>query len=269
MPMDSWLARYLDLLGLTIPKPTLSGLHAIASVHTKRVPFENISSILRRQAHGPSDPVPPLDTDVILDAWTARRAGGVCFEVTTMVDRLLTELGYRTHPVLAQISFPGSHMANVVDLDGQRYLVDLGNGAPFVEPIVLDGERVVRHAGLAYRFRPAPDPDEWLQEREIDGVWQPFCRYLLREPDPEVRETAYQMHHTIGQSWVVDALVLVVCSADDVWALRDQNLRHFTADGKTVDQLSETADYAALAATQFGLPHLPINAARSALATRN
>jgi arylamine N-acetyltransferase len=159
-------------------------------------------------------------------------------------------------------------MANLVELADARYLVDLGNGAPFLEPIPLDGEFEVRAAGLAYRFRPAPEPDYWIQDRWIDGTWAPFCRYLLGAPDPDVRETAYQRHHTIGQSWVVDALVLLVSSPDDVWSIRDHELRHFTADGKTVERVTDPGSYSALAASRFGLPDVPIDAARQALSAR-
>ncbi len=147
--------------------------------------------------------------------------------------------------------------------------MDLGNGAPFLEPIPLEGEVEVRHAGLAYRFRTGPEPDSLYQDRWIESSWEPFCRYSLLEPDPVVREAAYQQHHTIGQSWVVDALVLLVGSADEVWSLRDRELRHFTADGKTVEPLSDDFDYTALAARTFGLPDLPIDAARAALASRS
>ena len=74
-----------------------------------------------------------------------------------------------------------------MELDGQRYLVDVGNGAPFLEPIPLDREFEVRHAGLRFRFRPAPDANVWLQDRWIEDGWQLFCRYLLDAPDPTVR----------------------------------------------------------------------------------
>jgi len=266
--MTEWTERYLALLGVDVASPTLDGLRALAAVHPSRVPFENISAILRRRDREVG-PVPPLDLDAILDAWCARRGGGVCFEVAAMVDRLLTELGYRTHPVLAQISFPGSHQANLVELDGRRYLLDVGNGAPFVEPIPLDAEFVVEHAGLRFRFHPAQTENVWLQDRWIDDTWQPFCTYPLHEPDPAVREAAYQEHHTIGKSWVVDALVLSVSSPDEVVSLRDRELRRFTAAGKTVEQLSDDTDYPALAASCFDLPQLPIEAALDALRARS
>ena len=45
-------------------------------------------------------------------------------------------------------------------------------------------------------------------------------------------------------------------------------LRHFTVDGKTAERVSDKTDYAALAAGTFGVPNLPIDAARAALAAR-
>jgi arylamine N-acetyltransferase len=262
--LSDWARRYLELLGVEAAPPRLEQLERLTAAHIRRVPFENISSILRRQARA-NGPVQPLDLEDVLLAWCERRAGGVCFEVAAMVDRLLSELGYQTHPVLAQISFPGSHQANLVELAGHRYLVDVGNGAPFLEPIPLDGLVEVRHAGLAYRFRPSGN--DWFQDRWISGKWEPFCAYPLAPPDPEARETAYQRHHTLGQSWVVDALVLTTGSEDEVWSLRDDELRHFTVDGKTQQTLGES-DYADLAGQLFGLPGLPIEEARRALGQR-
>src|SRR6185437_4665679 len=118
---------------------------------------------------------------------------------------LLAGLGFRVHPVLATISFFGSHQSVVVDVDGGRYLVDAGNGAPFFEPIPLteSGEPFeVSHVGLAYRFRPAVDhPNAWVQDRFIDGEWRPFWTYFLDPAEAEAQRTAYQRHHVRGQSW--------------------------------------------------------------------
>jgi arylamine N-acetyltransferase len=261
------MRSYLDLLQVEPAPPGLSALSRLTRAHVQRVPFENITSVLRRAAHG-DGPVAALDSEAILEAWCARRGGGVCFEVAAMVDRLLRELGYTTHPVLAQITFPGSHQANLVELDGQRYLVDVGNGAPFPEPVALDGSVEVRQAGLSYRFRPHDAPDTWVQDRWVDGAWAQFSVYTLTPPDPAVREAAYQRHHTPGQSWVVDNLVLTCSGEDEVWSLRDTDLRHFTPAGKTLEHITEPAEYAHLAADVFGLPGLPIDRARAALADR-
>jgi arylamine N-acetyltransferase len=262
-----WVTRYLEVLQIEHPRPSLEALTRLTRAHVLRIPFENITSILRRQAHG-SGTLPAPDPEATLVRWGESGGGGVCFEIVSMVDRLLVGLGYRTYPVLAKITFPGSHQANLVELDGRRYLVDAGNGAPFLEPIELDGEVELRRAGLAWRFRPDTAPDTWIQDREIDGAWVPFCLYSLGPADPDVREAAFQRHQTIGQSWVVDNLVLTRSGEHEVWSLRDAELRHFTAEAKTVESVSTPADYSRLAATLFGLPALPIDRARAALAAR-
>lgn len=260
-----WVQRYLDLLQVERAAPSLSALTRLTDAHVRRVPFENITSVLHRQAHG-DGPVPALDPEATLQAWQAGRGGGVCFKIVDMFDRLLAGLGYRTHPVLGRITFPGSHQANLVELDARRYLLDVGNGSPFFEPIPLDAVIEVRQAGLAWRFRPDPDSDGWIQDRRLDDAWVPFCTYDLAPPDPAARAAAYQHHHLPGQSWVVDNLVLTRSLHDEVWVLRDDELRHFSLEGKTVERIQTAADYPRLVAEVFGLPDLPIASAVAALA---
>ncbi len=256
-----WLERYLALLGARREPPTLDFLRRLTRAHVSRVPFENISSILRRAAAG-SAPVPPLQYDSELDAWQQRRGGGLCFEVTDMFGTLLVELGFRTHRILAVISFPGSHQALVVQVGATRYLVDAGNGAPFFEPIPLrEGEPVeFSHVGLTYRFRPE-NYDRCIQDRLIDGTWRPFCTYDLAPADATDQATAYQRHHTLGQSWVVDTLTLVRCTDSEVVSLRDKSLSRFTASGKSVHEYASPEARRQAVAEVFDLPNAPIDRA--------
>ena len=266
-----WTRRYLALLGFdardatALPPPDLDTLRRIARSHLLTVPFESITSVLRRRAAA-SEHVPPLDPEAILQAWLDRSAGGLCFEVTEMVSRLLTSLGYDAHPVLGQISFPGAHQAVCVTVDGARYMVDAGNGAPFFEPIPVDIPEAfeIHHAGLAYRFRLDAEADASVQDRWIDGDWKPFCHYALGVPDDGARKAAYQQHHVLGCSWVVDSLVLVRCTEQAVWSLRDGTLNHFTADGKVTSSVPRD-EYAQYAADVFKLPNLPITEAARVL----
>jgi arylamine N-acetyltransferase len=257
--MADWVGRYLALLGLEAAEPSAAALGAITRAHLATVPFENVTCILRRRAAG-DGPVPPLDPEMQLAGWEQGRGGGVCFEIAEMVCRLLVGLGYRAHIALGWRAFLGSHQGVVVDLHDARYLVDLGNGSPFFEPIPLDRPFEVRRAGLTFRFHA--DPDAAFQERWIDGGWQTFCRYELSVPDEQVREAAYQRHHTPGQSWVVDSLRLICCKPDEVLSLRSGELVRYTAGGK---HTSPVSDPARVTAEVFDLPGLPVAAALAAL----
>ena len=260
-----WADRYLALLGIEREVPSVDALGRLLRAHFATVTFENVTSILRRHAH-PGQPVPPLDHASVLTDWELGRAGGVCFEIGEMFGRLLVTLGYRARPVMAYISFPGSHQAVLVELDGRRYLADAGTGAPFFEPIPLDEPVEVRRAGLAYRFRADATPESWVQERWIDGAWAPFTTYDLRPSNPRDRAAAYQRHHTPGQSWVVASPRLVRCGDDEVYQLRDGQLAHFTPDGKRTEQITGPDDYRRVVAELFRVPALPIERALAAQA---
>lgn len=252
-----WVARYLALLGLELEPPSLPALSAITRAHLRAVAFENITSHQRRGA-APDGPVPPIDLDRLLANWEARRGGGVCFEIASMVSRLLQALGYEAAVVLGQISLPGAHQAVVVALDGSRYLVDVGCGSPIGEPIPLRGVTELRFAGLAYRFRPGETAEEWVQDRWIDGAWAPFCRYDLRPADAAGRNTGYQRHHTPGASWVLGPPRIVRFRGDAVVSLTGDELTTYTDEGKQSERLEEPIGYAQLAADLFDLPGLPI-----------
>ena len=261
-----WIRRYLDLLGIDHPALDLDALTRLTRAHLLAVRFENVTSILRRWK-ARDQPVPPLDPEELLSGWEHQRGGGLCFEVAEMLSRLLVALGYRAHVVLGAITFLGSHQAVLVELDGRRYLVDAVNGAPFFEPIPLDdGPFEVRRAGLAYRFRLDDTADECVQDRQINGVWEPFCRYELRPVDPYQREVAYQRHHTLGEGWVVGSLTLIRCAADELYLLRNQEFTRFSPAGKHTERVIELAATARLAAEVFQMPGLPVEKGLRALA---
>ena len=260
----AWAERYLRLLGLDPEPPSLAALTRLTRRHLLAVPFENVTSLLRFRDAG-ARPLPPLDFDALLANWERRRGGGVCYEHAWSLERMLRALGYRARAIAGQITFPGSHQAVRVELPEGAFLVDAGNGAPFFDPIPLDRTVEVRHAGLAYRFRP-DDGETHLQERWIDGSWTPFCRYQLGEQSQAECDAAYRRHHCPGVSFVVGELRIVRCTAEAVYALIGAELTTFRSTGKQTEQLTEPADFAKVAEAIFDLPELPIHEALSVLA---
>ena len=253
----AWVQRYLGLLGLSHEQPGFDSLCRLTRAHLLRVPFENVTSLLRRAA-APDGPVPELDPELVLGQWEKGRSGGLCFEVTTMLAALLNALGYEARRVLGRITFPGSHQAVIVGLEGREYLVDLGCGAPLFEPIPLDESTEVHRAGLSYRFR-REDGDTFVQDRLIEGAWQPFCFYDLRVAGDPDCAAAYQRHHVPFESWVVSSLTLVRCREDEVLQLRDGRFTRYSAEGKSSGSVVSPGDYARLVRDALGLPDLPID----------
>jgi arylamine N-acetyltransferase len=265
---STWMRRYLALLGVEHVAPGLKALHRLVRAHVQAIPFENSGSLLRRREAG-SGPVRALDSEALLTAWEARRAGGVCFEHTEMLGRLLAELGYEVVPIAGEISFPGSHQALLVTLGGRRWLVDAGNGAPFFEPIPLDGPFEIRRLGLGYRFGAHPrDPGVWIQERAMDEGWKPYCRYLLRPQSPEDREAAYQRHHRPRETWVTSAMVLIRSRDEEVLVVRNGDQQRYTSHGKHSTRVEDLEAWARLPGA-IGLPGLPVREVALAWAAIN
>lgn len=237
--------------------PGQDGLRRLVRAQVEGVPFENSNSLLRRRDAGVG-PVRPIDPEALLASWEARRSGGVCFEHTEMFGRLLSALGYDVTPIAGEISFPGSHQALVAALDGGRWLVDVGNGAPFFEPVPLDRPFEIERLGLGYRFHVDPaDPGVWIQERVVEGSSKPYCRYLLEPQSAEEREVAYQRHHRPRETWVTNALVLIRSREEEVLVFRNMDQHRYTGAGKVSSRVEDPEAWARLPAL-LGLPGLPV-----------
>src|SRR5215212_8002896 len=272
-PSAGWVERYLGLLGVERAAPSLPSLGRLIRAHLAAVPFENVTSILRRNGCPGSGPVPVVDPEEQLQIWEARAGGGVCFEVAEMFSSLLVGLGYRAYPVLGRIVLPGrtpwlgAHQGIIVDLDGRRYLVDAGNGAPFFDAVPVDVVTEVRRHGLAYRFHP-DEPGRLSQDRLSDDGWSSFCSYDLWQPEVDARTAAFQRHHQLDQSWVASSLFMIRCADDAVHVVRDGTWTRYMDAGKETVALTSDDEYVRLASDVFGLPALPIERALRVLVER-
>jgi arylamine N-acetyltransferase len=254
---ESWVRDYLDLIGGSDDVPSMAALSDLIRRQITTVPFENLTSILRRYASLP-EPVPTPDPDELLGSWRRKQGGGVCYELSAMFARLLNALGYDARLVLGQISIPGGHQAIVVELFDGNYLVDVGSGSPLFEPIPLDRVFEVQRAGLGFRFRPGETAHEWVQDRWLDDAWTQHCRYDLRPISSQLRIDAYQHHHTPGASWVIGAPRVVRCDDDTVYRMIGNEFVHFSTDDKRKEQVESPEQFALLSTEVFGLQAIPV-----------
>jgi arylamine N-acetyltransferase len=255
--VDAWTSRYLALLGLEPREPDLETLDAIIRAH-RAIAFESVSSLIRRGTNL-EGPVPSLDLDDLLETWTGRAGGGVCFEVGSMLGRLLETLGYTVYPVLAQISFPGSHSALMAELDGRQLLVDVGNGQPIFEAIAVDEPFEIDRAGLRYQFRRNGGSGKLVQDRWVDGGYKPFVTYEMSGATPDEMEASFQRHHALPpMTFVMQNFRLVRCTDDEVLQLRDHEFTRYRADAKSTEEVYGVDRYRELVADAFGFPGMDV-----------
>jgi N-hydroxyarylamine O-acetyltransferase len=143
MDIDSYLAR----IGAVWPaSPDLQALRALQLAHLQTVPFENLD------IHAG---VPIILNDAALFAKiVGRRRGGICYELNGAFAWLLRALGFDVTIVAANVHDGAGtwtpdcdHMALVVGIDDDRYLVDVGFGDSCRVPLAL-AQRGKRHDGM-------------------------------------------------------------------------------------------------------------------------
>lgn len=157
-------------------QPSADTLRRIQVAHLLTVPFENLSIHAR-------EPI-VLDDHALFDKIVVRRRGGFCYELNGLFAALLRQLGFDV-TMLSAAAFgadgrcgpPFDHMALMVGLE-ERWLVDVGFGDSFREPLRLDARTVQEHGDRAYRI--AADGGEFmLSQRDGRGGWRHQYRFDL------------------------------------------------------------------------------------------
>lgn len=135
--IDAYLAR----IGVAEAKePSPEFLDELIYAHQHSVPFDNLDVCEKNL-------VPSLAIADLFDKIVVRKRGGYCFELNALFGALLKALGFDTRPCMARvllrpIPYPLiSHRANIVTIDGKRYLADVGFGGPqpTFAPLIEDG----------------------------------------------------------------------------------------------------------------------------------
>src|SRR2546426_8959332 len=115
--------------------PTAETLRELQVAHLLSVPFENLS-ILAGQAI-------VLEDEALFTKIVANRRGGFCYEANGLFAALLRALGFDVAMLSAEVANAAGefgpdfdHMTLMVTL-AQRWLVDVGFGDSFLEPLLL------------------------------------------------------------------------------------------------------------------------------------
>lgn len=199
MEMDAYLER-ISYHGSRVANAET--LRALQVAHLLTVPFENLS------IHA-GEPI-VLTDEALFDKIVTRRRGGFCYELNGLFAALLRTLGYKVGMLSAGVADEADfgpdfdHMVLMVSLE-QRWLVDVGFGDSFREPLLLEYGREQDEARRSYKIL-SDNGHLTLVRRESNGEWKNQFRFTLTPheyPDYAAmchyHQTSPESHFTRGR----------------------------------------------------------------------
>ncbi|MCL5027707.1 MAG: arylamine N-acetyltransferase [Bacteroidetes bacterium] len=161
------IKKYLSRIGINSQQnPNLQTLIALHKSHILNVPFENLDIHLGREII--------LDFEKFYTKIVINNRGGFCYELNGSFFSLLTNLGYNGKMISARVANSKGdfgkefdHMAIIVKLDDE-WLVDVGFGDSFIEPLKIELELTQKQYGRTYKIIKH-DEDYFKLMRSLDG----------------------------------------------------------------------------------------------------
>lgn len=248
------VAGYLHRLGMPDPgEPSVEALFALHRAHVERIAYEVI--------------------DIQLGHWTSvqphhavgrilRGRGGYCVQLNTAFSVLLAALGYQVtrHAAGVQASarLPAAsadvapHMALSVQLDGARWLVDVGLGDGLYEPLpVRPGP--YQQGPFSYRLSHSKaEPGGLRLDHDVRGS---VAGIDVRMAPARQQEFLHWHHYLVSsaESRLVRAFTVMHRNAGSVDALTGCLLRHIDGSGRTVRVLDTQDEWLQALADIFSI----------------
>lgn len=227
------LDAYLQRIGHTgACTPTLETLTAVHQAHASAIAFENLDPWLGVPLH--LDPA-RLQRKLVRD-----RRGGYCYEHNLLLGGALRSLGFSATNLAARVLWnvpaetvrPRTHMLLVVDLEGERFVVDAGfGGMTLTAPLrlALTTPQPTPHG----RFRLQRTNDAWVMQADVGGAWNGLYAFDLQPQVLSDYEMAswYLCHHP--DSMFRQTLMAGRPVAAGRYVMRDRQLTLHKLDGGT------------------------------------
>lgn len=251
---DSDLEAYferIDYRGSHAPTvQTLADLHL---AHATHVPFENLDVKLGRPIR--------LDLESLQTKIVKNRRGGYCFEQNLLFAAVLEQLGFSVTLLQARVRFgtqcviPRTHVTLAVEIDGERWLADLGFGScGLLLPLPLV---TGSHQQFAWPYKLAREADLWVLQAPVGGVWMDLYTFNL---EPQLAVDFEPPNHYVSthpDSRFVQTMTVQRVEPEMRRVLRNSELTTTTPAGDSRRVIAGDAELLEVLAHEFDL-HFPV-----------
>ena len=252
MNVDAYLDR-INYQGSREVNPET--LRALQVAHLMCVPFENLS------IHAGESIV--LDEDALFTKIVEDRRGGFCYECNGLFAGLLRALGFDVAMLAAGVATRDGgfgplfdHMTLMVTLE-ERWLVDVGFGESFVEPLLLDTRAEQVQGTRSFRLVEAGDYLVLMRRNDIEGGedWQPQYRFTLQPYTFPDYEEMCRFHQTSPDSHFTKGIICSRVTEEGRITLSDMRLITTAGPQRLRDEqtLSSREEYDRILRDRFGV----------------
>lgn len=250
--MTAYLQRINYHGPLTLKAETLRQLQV---GHLLAVPFENLSIHWK-------EPI-TLNDEALFEKIVERRRGGFCYELNGLFAALLRELGFDVVLLSAEVANKEGefgpeydHMALLVGLEGKRYLVDVGFGDSFREPLLI-GERAEQFDGeRAYRVEEAGGR-MILRRRDDNGEWRAQYRFSLQSHEYADYAGMCRYHQTSPASHFTRGRICSLATGEGRITLSEMRLITTRGSERHERELADEEKYTEALREEFGIEGAP------------
>jgi N-hydroxyarylamine O-acetyltransferase len=232
--------------------PTARTLRELQVAHLLAVPFENLS------IHA-GEPI-VLEDDALFTKIVEQRRGGFCYEANGLFAALLRALGFNVTMLSAEVANAKGgfgpafdHMALMVSLN-ERWLVDVGFGDSFLEPLLLDARQEQVQGKRAFRIDTDGSFFILMQRDAGDDEWEPQYRFTIESHEFIDYAAMCRYHQTSPQSHFTRKRICSRATKDGRITLSEMRfIETSEKNGRQERTLTSEEEYAAVLREQFGI----------------
>lgn len=125
------------------------------------IPFQNLTLLNAKKR--------PDDKQIVKDMLLG--IGGLCNTRNRFVYILLKTLGFKVHFLSATIMQPECHIILLICINDEKYMVDTGNGFPYLSAINLNENKIFSHPYMQYRVIK-DNLRFYMQHKKNTGDWK-------------------------------------------------------------------------------------------------
>ncbi len=239
---NSSIPAYLQRIGYSGPlDPTPETLRELHKAHILSVPFENLDIHLGRLI--------VLDEAAFLEKIVRNHRGGFCYELNGAFAGLLKALGFAVSMLSAGVARKEGgfgpefdHMALLVKLE-ESWLVDIGFGDGFIEPLLLEKPGDQQQECGTFRIE-SDGVHRVLIRSTRGGPWRPQYRFTLqpRQLD-DYREMCLYHQSSPGSSFTQGRIVTLATPHGRVTVSERRLITTDSEGGRTERELATEAEY--------------------------